>query len=181
MRLLLIVLTVFFCSCATVRKDRSSKTDYQKHIDTSTVNREYQKETFTEEKGGVPVTTDADSAQTYGTMTNEDTSTHEQRVETDEISLTTTVKPKVKDGKITGYDINSKAVSKPKVVNVPVDRKTTIKESGTDKIQTGVTDTKNQTTTMISKQRTGASGWIKIVIIGAVILFLIWLIFKVWR
>jgi len=172
---------IVLSSCATMRKDSSSKVDEQKNIDTSSQVHNYQKETTTEEKGSVPVVTDADSVQTSGAMSAEDTTTYQQTTETHDMSLTTTVKPKMKDGKVTGYDINSKAVAKPKTVDVPVDRKTTTKETVTDKKQTGITDTKKEVVTASTKERTGFNAWGSVAIVGVIILFLIFVFFRLWK
>lgn len=177
----LLIVAIILGSCATMRKDSSSKIDEHHSIDTSSQVHNYQKETTTEEKGSTPVTTDADSVQTSGTMSAEDTTTHQQTTETDDMSLTTTVKPKVKDGKITGYDVNSKAVAKPKTVNVPVDRKTTTKETGTNKVQTGTTDTKKEVVTTSKKERSGFNAWGAVAFVGVIILFLLFVFFKLWK
>lgn len=181
MKLFLIMISLWFCSCATMRKDSSSRVDEQKSIDTSSQVHNYQKETTTEEKGTAPVITDADSVQTSSTMSAEDTTTHQQTTETDDMSLTTTVKPKVKDGKITGYDVNSKAVAKPKTINVPIDRKITTKETGTDKKQTGITDTKKEVVTTSKKERSGFNAWGSVAIVGVIILFLVFVFLKIWK
>lgn len=174
----LLTIIVLISSCATIRKDSSSKTDLQEHIDTSSQEHNYQKETITEEKGIYPVVTAADSVQTLGTMSIEDTATHHQSVETDDMSLTTTVKPKVKDGKVTGYEVNSKAVAKPKTVNIPVDRKTTTKETGTDKQQTGITETKKETANTNTRQTFRFNFAGVAAVLGAVALFLLFFYFK---
>jgi hypothetical protein len=177
MKINLIIFLFAFCSCATVRKDRSSITTDQQRIDTSSQEHLYQKETTTEEKSTASVMTNADSVETSGTVSAEDTTTHQQTVETDDLSLITTVKPKVnKNGKVTGYDVNSKAVAKPKTIDVPVDRKTTTKETGSDKQQTGITDTKKETVTTSSKSafRFNFAGVCAIVGIAALILLFIY-------
>jgi hypothetical protein len=177
----ILLMIIVLSSCATLRKDSSSRVDEQKNIDTSSQVHNYQKETITEEKGSTPIITEADSVQNSGTISAEDTTTHQQTTETDDMSLTTTVTPKVKDGKITGYDVNSKAVSKPKTVNIPVDRKTTTKETGTDKVQTGITNTKKEVVTASKKERTGFNAWGSVVIVGVIILFLLFVFFKLWK
>lgn len=173
-----LVVIIILGSCATVHKTKSSSISDQVHMDTSSTEHQYNRETVTEEKGNVPVITNADSAQVSGTMAAEDTSEYRQDVETDGVRLTTIIKPKVNNGKVTGYQVNSKAVAKPKTVNIPVDRKTTTKETGTDKQQTGITDTKKETVTTSTKQvsRMNLAG--VGAIIGVVILFLLFLYFR---
>jgi|SRR6185295_2648759 len=139
-----IALILIISSCATVHKNRSSSTNDQQKIDTSSQEHQYTRETTIEEKSTAPALTNADSIQISGTMSTEDTTTYQQTVETDDMSLTTTMKPKLKNGKVAGYDVNSKAVAKPKTIDVPIDRKTTTKETGSDKQQTGITDVRKQ-------------------------------------
>jgi len=172
---------VFFCSCATIHKNSSSSTNDQQHIDTSSQEHQFQKETVTEEKSTVQVTTDADSVQASGSISTEDTTEYTQTVETDDMSLTTTMKPKLKNGKVTGYDVNSKAKAKPKTVDIPIDKKTITKESGLDKQQTGITDAKKQIAIISSKDvhRLNLAGIG--VIIGIVILVLLFIYFKFFR
>jgi hypothetical protein len=154
----------------------------QQRIDTSSQEHQYQTETVTEEKSTVAVMTNADSLQTSGTMSAEDTTTYQQTVETDDMSLTTTVKPKRDSkGNKTGYDVSSKAVAKPKTVDIPVDRKITAKTSGSDKQQTGITDVLKQTATTSTKDvhRMNLAGIGAI--IGVVLLILLFLYFKFLR
>lgn len=168
---------VFISSCATVHKYRSSSINDQQLIDTSSNELQYQKETTTEEKSTMPITTDADSVETSGTMSAEDTTTHQQTVETDDMSLTTTVTPKTNEkGKITGYDVNSKAVVKPKKVDIPINKKTTTKETASDKKKTGVTETRMQTVTTSSKQafRFNMAGVVAIGVVVALVLLFIY-------
>src|SRR3954470_16676418 len=104
---ILIALILVFSSCATIHKNRSSSTSDERHIDTSFQEHQYQTETVTEEKSTVAVMTNADSVQTSGTMSDKDTTTYQQTVETDDMSLTTTVKPKRDSkGNKTGYDVS---------------------------------------------------------------------------
>jgi hypothetical protein len=165
------------CSCATVHKNNSSFQTEDKYVDTSRQEHQYQTETVTEEKSTAPVMTKADSAQTSGYMSSEDTAGYQQDVETDGVSLTTTVSPKVKDGKITGYQVNSKAVAKPKTVDVPIDRKVTAKTSGTDKQQTGIAETKKEAATTSSKSvfRFNFAG--AAAIVGGIVVILLFLYF----
>lgn len=181
MKILLAITLFMICSCATMHKNRSSSTSDHHLIDTSSQEHQYQKETTTEEKGTVPVVTNADSVQTSGTISTEDTTTYQQTVETDDMSLTTTMKPKLKNGKVAGYDVNSKAVAKPKKVDVPIDRKTTTKETGSDKQQTGITEARKQTATTSTKDvhRMNLAG--VGAIIGIVILVLLFIYFKFFR
>jgi hypothetical protein len=174
-----IALILVFSSCATVHKNSSSSTNEQQHIDTSSQEHQYQTETVTEEKGMASVMIGADSIQTSGTISTEDTTTYQQTVETDDMSLTTTVKPKRDSkGNKTGYDVSSKAVAKPKKVDIPIDKKTTIKETGSDKKTTGITETKRQTVTTSSKSvfRFNFAGVAAIV--GIVALILLFIYFK---
>lgn len=179
MKTLLIILVVFgLFSCATVHKTKSSESVYQTRIDTSSQEHQYSSETVTEEKGSVSFTTKADSVQTSGSISAEDTTPHQQTVETEGMSLTTTVKPKIKNGKVTGYEVNSKAVSKSKSADVPIDRKITKKETGIDKTQTGVIVMKKQVVTSSTKVLSGLNIWGYAVIIGLVCLFLLFVFIK---
>lgn len=172
---------ILLCSCATVRKNSSSSKKADVHIDTSTQEHQYSIETLTHEKSTAPVITRPDSLQTSGTMSSSDTTTHRQTVESDGMSLTTTVKPTVKDGKVTGYDISSKAVAKPKTIDVPIDRTSTKKETGTDKVKSGISDTKKETKTISSKERSGLSWGGKVFLIGLGIILLCFLVFRLWK
>jgi hypothetical protein len=173
-----IALILVFSSCATVHKNSSSSTNEQQHIDTSSQEHQYQTETVTEEKATVPVVINADSVQTSGTMSEEDTTTYQQTVETDDMSLTTTVKPKRDSkGNKTGYDVSSKAVAKPKTIDIPIDRKITAKTSSSDKQQAGITETKKETVITSSKQafRFNMAG--ACAIVGGIIAILLFLYF----
>lgn len=175
---ILIVLVLFLSSCATIHKTKSSRSSDQVHIDTSSQEHQYARMTITQEKITIPVITSADIVQTSGYRSAEDTSEYRQDVETDGVSLTTIIKPRVNNGKITGYQVNSKAITKPKTLNVPIDRKTTIKETGSNKQQMGITDTKKESATTSTKD-TNRMNWAGVgAIIGAVTLFLLFLYFK---
>jgi len=165
------------CACATVHKNNSSFQTEDKYVDTSRQEHQYQTETVTEEKSTAAITTAADSAQTSGYMSSDDTAGYQQDVETDGVSLTTTVSPKMKDGKITGYQVNSKAVAKPKTVDIPIDRKVTAKTNGTDKQQTGITAANKETTTTSTKSvfRFNLAG--AAAIVGGIVVILLFLYF----
>lgn len=176
----LLAIVLLMSSCATIRKNSSSKTNQQMYVDTSSSEHQYTIETVTEEKGSTTIIIQADSVQTSGTMSAEDTTTYQQTVETDGMSLWTTVKPKLKDGKVTGYNVNSKAVSRPKTVSGPTDKKTTEKETGINKQRRGMTDIKKETMTSSNKQafRFNMAGAVLIVGIVLVILLFIYIKFR---
>lgn len=174
---ILIALILVFSSCATIHKNRSSSTSDEHLIDTSSQQHNYQSETTTEEKSTAPVMTNADSLQTSGTMSDEDTTAYQQTIETDDMSLTTTVKPKHDaKGNKTGYDVSSKAVAKPKTVDIPIDKKTTTKTSSSDKQQTGIIEIKkaSEITSNKSAFRFNMAGVAAIIGVVAVILLFLY-------
>lgn len=144
------------CSCSTVKKLKTTAVTQQERIDTSSRTHEYQKETNITEKSTAPVITKADSISSSGTLSASDTTTYTQESETGGMKLKTTIKPKVKNGKIDGYDINSQAISKPKEIDVPIDKTTNIKETGKEKEKIGITD---KSITKVSTKDKETSGW----------------------
>ncbi|WPV66271.1 hypothetical protein [Chitinophaga sp. LS1] len=176
-KILIVALMAILCSCATVRKMKETSVSNSQSIDTSSKDHSYEKETVTEEWATTPVITEADSAQTSGTMSSTDTSEYRQTVDTKTQSLTTVVKPKLKDGKVIGYDINSKAVSKPQTINAPVTRKTTTKESSSDKQKVGKSEINTTSVTKTNKDvfRFNVAGIITVVVIVVLLLLYFYL------
>ncbi|SFW15750.1 hypothetical protein [Chitinophaga sancti] len=176
-KIILAALLAIMCSCATVRKAKEKSVSNAQSIDTSSKDHSYEKETIIEEKTAVPVTTKPDSANTSGTMSSSDTSEYRQTVETNTQRLTTTVKPKVKDGKVIGYDINSNAIAKAQTINVPIDRKTSTKELISDKQKEGKSVIHTTTVTKTDKDvfRFNAAGTVAIVVIVFLLLVFLYL------
>ena len=170
-----------FSSCAAIHKTKLYSRSEQTRIDTSSKEHKFRWRIITEEKGTVPITIDTGMVETSGSISAEDTTTHEQAVETDNMSLITTIKPRVKDGRVTGYQVNSKAITKERVINVPIDRKITATGTDINKEQTGISDTKKETTTTITKVIDRIGPWGAVVIVGVITLFLLFVFFKLWK
>lgn len=167
--LLYFVLTGLTC-CSTVHKTSQSTSKQTTSIDTSSSSSHYVKETTVTEKSSVPVLTVPDSAQNRAYLAASDTIGYYHSVETDKLSVETSVKPVVRNGKITGYDINSKAVAKQQTIQTPVDKTTTTKETGDEKQQTGKTEVSTEQT--VSKTKDAWRPSAGIVIAGVIILIL---------
>lgn len=122
------MIIIVMTSCATVRKSQVNTLNHNKHVDTSFVKEEYGKETTVVEKSVTPVYIKADTTKTAGFLNEADTIGYEQEIETDNLKLKTTVKPKYNNGKKTGYKIKSEAIKKSDTIMAPIDRTIVVKE-----------------------------------------------------
>lgn len=174
MRLLLTTWTLLIiCGCSTVHKSSQSTSKQTTSIDTSSQSSRYVKETTVTEKATAPVVTIPDSIQHTGYLAVADTIGYFQAIQTDKLSLDTYIKPIVKDGKIAGYNINSKAIAKSQTVQAPVDRVTSTKERRKEEQKAGKTDTKIESSKIAIKQAWCPSVG---VVIGGIIVLLVGLI-----
>src|SRR6187402_82455 len=160
-------------SCATVRKHKTSEQTTRTTMDTASLAKEFSRETTITEMGSERVTVFADSASTSGTVSSQDTTEHSQETETEMIYLKTTIKPQIKDGKVTGYDVNSKATVKPKIIDIPINKTTTIKEKSTEQ--------QSSKTATSDIKRVGLSFWGVLGILAGLILVALLLFYKYVR
>lgn len=183
MRNLLIGLSLLTCSCASVKKFDSRQESTFQHTDSSSTQREYSKVTTISETAGAPVITRPDSAALTGYLAANDTIGYSQEVTAGVIRLTTMVKPqRNSQGKTTGYTITSSATKAAEVIGAPVNRQTTISETGKELQQAAIKDasTKKSVTSDKSVFRFNTAGAITAVLcfLGAVVLYLIYRYFK---
>lgn len=176
-----IFIILIISSCSTVRKLKTTTVTQQEHVDTSYRTHEYQKETNVTEKSTVSAVVKADSISTSGSLSASDTTTYTQESETGGMKLKTTIKPKVKNGKIDGYDINSQAISKPKEIDVPIDKTTNIKETGQEKEKIGITDKSFTKVSIKDKETSGWGIWHTVGIVFALIVVALIMFYKLIR
>lgn len=161
-----------------MKKSQSTSSKQDSHIDTSSQVHNYQKETVITEKLSIPFVLKADSTATSGNISTTDTTEHVQMSESNGISLKTSIKPEMKDGKITGYNIKSKAITLPHIIDVPMDRTTEIKEAGSDHNQTAIIHTKKEDIKVATKERTGMNQILMLILIACGIVGSIWIFLK---
>lgn len=181
MRYLLIILLA--CSCASVKKNTSRIESSSQHTDNSASQVEHSKVTTVEETAAAPVTTRPDSAAISRYIAADDTTFFSQTVTAGAITLSASMKPRRNtQGQTTGYDITSRATKAPEMVAAPVNRKTTIAESGKELQQKAVQDNSSQLTTSSSKTafRFNGAGAVTVTLcfLGLVALYLIYRYFK---
>lgn len=182
MRLIyIIVISVMACSCATIRKQKSATTASEQRIDTASLVKEFSRETVTTEKSSAQITTLADSASTSGNISAEDTTEHIQQIFTNGLSIRTAIKPQVKHGKIIGYQIDSKAVVKPKTVDIPVDKTTTIKEKSNEQQSSKKTDNSSTISTTSDTTTFHLGFWGTAGLVAGLILVVLLLFYKFVR
>lgn len=153
----LVLFTILFISCASTKKIKHTTTEQIDQVDSSSYNTQYNKETTITEKSTQSIYTTADSISAAGSFSSEDTATYTQESHSNGVSVKTTIKPRVKDGKINGYDVDSKAKSEPKKIDIPIDKTTTIKETANQQKRSTVTNTEIKTESTLEKVRKGWS------------------------
>lgn len=139
--LLLLVIVLVVGSCASIHKTSRSAVIQKSNVDTSIRLQKYAEETTVIERGFQPITTKPDTASFAGYMSVDNVAGFSQTVETNGQKVETTVKPR-KDagGHTTGYDVDTKAISKSQLVQAAVDKTTTTHSTSVDKDKKGSTD-----------------------------------------
>lgn len=175
--LILISSTVLFFSCSTVRKTTDSHQVESRQTDNSTINSGYTRETVITEASSSQVSVPADSLSAIGYVPVGDTGTIVS--ESDGMEVATTSIP-VKDsaGKTIGNTIHTKAKTNPKTVVAPVDKTTHIKEAGNSNEHKDITTTVKQKSKTTLKTSWRPSAGVQIVISLAVIVGLLFVVYK---
>ncbi|HWV69517.1 hypothetical protein [Chitinophaga sp.] len=164
-------------SCSSTRKTSASHQVESRQTDNSTVKTGYTRETTTTETGSGHVYVPGDSLSATGYVPTGDTGIVVS--ESDGMIITTTSVPK-KDstGKTIGSTINTKAKTKPKDVEAPLNKETHTKESGTSDEKKDVQTTVKEQDKSVSKSAWRIAAGIQILIGLAVIAGLIYGIYK---
>lgn len=181
-RMAIFCLSIFvLSSCATVKKSREVSSSEQTHLDKSIVKNDKTKQVVIEEQVLTPVLTKPDTAGFKGWFSSSDSSGYSQEVESNGQKIKTTVKPvKDKDGKTTGYNVNTEAIKKAETILAPVNKKTTISSSDKSETKNDVTDIKKEKTKTVNKSsfRFNLAGTLAVVGIVAVVLVFLYFVFK---
>jgi hypothetical protein len=178
MRYLIIVILIICGSCATVKKAKTSNASSYTHIDTSSSVHDYVKETIVTEKSTIGIMTKPDSASSNGVYYAMDTSVYTQDEISGSIKLKTTIRPKVINGKIVSYDVNSKATTIPRVIDIPIDKTTKTKETGSDRHKSAITDTQQTKQVSMSKSSFHMSFWTIVSLVGFLVIIALFLFYK---
>ncbi len=134
-----LLLLILFTSCATIHKSKKSIESTSSKVDSSKEESSSAWKQIIKERTTAPYTVNSDSVSSNSYKPAQDTMESEFTSQSNGINVTTKVKPKIQGGKIIGYDINTKAKTNPKTVDIPIDKITkttqsqnTIKQSGSN-------------------------------------------------
>ena len=178
MRYLIIVILITGVSCATIKKANTTSTSSQTHIDTSSCVHDYVKETTVTEKSTAAIVTKPDSASSSGSYSAADTSVYTQDEVSGPIKLKTTIRPRVVNGRIISYDVNSKAMTVPQVIDIHIDKTTKTKETGSDMQKTAITDTQQTKQISTSKSSFHMTFWTTVSLLGFLVIIVLFLFYK---
>lgn len=178
MRYLIIVILIICGSCATIKKTNTTSTSSQTHIDTSSNVHDYVKETTVTEKSTAAIVTKSDSVSSSGSYSAADTSVYTQDEASGPIKLKTTIRPRVVNGRIVSYDVNSKATTIPQVIDIPIDKTTKTKETGSDRQKMAITDTQQTKQISTSKNSFHMTFWTTVSLVGLLIVIVLFLFYK---
>ncbi|HJT75129.1 MAG TPA: hypothetical protein VJ720_13940, partial [Chitinophaga sp.] len=95
----LLVSSILFAGCSTMKKIKTSSIKESISVDSSRQEKQYEKETVTTEKASVPVIIPADSLSFNRWFSVLDTTGFVQIIDADGMTLETTIKPRMKNGK----------------------------------------------------------------------------------
>ena len=182
-----IVISILLCSCATVKKNAHRSTEQHRKDSSGSTENAYKRVTETVAISTTPGKTKPDSVGFTRYTTNEDTSTWSQIVRSGALGVEVNSTPR-KDatGKTIGRETTVKAKKFPEEVPVPVTTHTTIKEQGSAKQESKISEVDSKKTVDKGKDITRASAWFSVaagfavVLVIALAIYFLYKRFKKW-